>query len=316
MNVKTALVSGGAGFVGSYVVDKLIDNNIETKVLVSGFRSSKHPSIVNEKATIIKGNLLDYNSLLLATKDVDIVFHIGGIVSHYCVKYPELTIDVNIKGTWNLKQSCVDNNVKRIIYASSSFVYGNINKTLINETDSTNPKDLLGVTKLASEKILQSTHPHKIDYTILRLFNVYGGRQYPDEFYTSVLSTWIRKALKEEPLEIHDNGTQSLDFTYVEDFADAFILSMNENAKNMIFNVGSGESISMNSLAKLVNKLTHNKKVPYYNTNHPMFLRSIQSDIKKIQFMLGWKPKTMIEDGLIKTINEIKEREFKEKIKT
>ena len=302
------LVTGGAGFIGSYVVDKLIDSGIETKVLVSGFRSNNHPSIVNENATIVKGNLLDYNSLLSATKDVDIIFHIGGIVSHYCVKYPELTIDVNIKGTWNLREACIYNNVKRIIYASSSFVYGDVNENPINENDVTNPKDLLGVTKLSSEKILQSIYPHKIDYTILRLFNVYGGRQYPDELYTSVLSTWIRKAINGESLEIHDNGTQSLDFTYVEDFADAFMLSMNEKTKNEIFNVGSGKSISMNELAKLVNKLTNNGNQIYYNTNHPRFLNHIQADISKINSILGWKPKNGIKEGLIKTIKEIKEK--------
>lgn len=300
------LVTGGAGFIGSYVVDKLINNNIETRVLVSGFRSNNHPSIINKKAIIIKGNVLDYDSLLLATKDVDVVFHIGGIVSHYCVKYPELAIDVNIKGTWNLKEACVANNVKRIIYASSSFVYGDINSNPINEKDITNPKDLLGVTKLSGEKIIQSIHPHKIDYTILRLFNVYGGRQYSDEFYTSVLSTWIRKALNGESIEIHDTGTQSLDFTYVEDFADAFVLSMNETAKNEIFNIGSGTSISMNELSKLVNKLTNNKKEPYYNINHPMFLRNIKANIDKIESVLGWKPKTGIEEGLVKTIWEMR----------
>ena len=306
MNIKSVLVTGGAGFIGSYVVDKLISNNIETKVLVSGFRSNNHLSIVNKKSTIIKGNLLDYNSLLNATKDVDVVFHIGGIVSHYCVKYPDLTIDTNIKGTWNLKEAAQVNNIKRIIYASSSFVYGDTNETLINENTPTNPKDLLGVTKLASEKILQSTYPHKIDYTILRLFNVYGARQYPDEFYTSVLSKWIRKAINNESLEIHDTGEQSLDFTYVEDFADAFILSMKDIAKNEIFNVASGKSISMNELSKLVNKLTNNKTLPHYNKNHPMFLKNIQADIRKINILLGWKPKFSIEDGLIKTIKEIK----------
>ncbi len=300
-----ALVTGGAGFIGSHVVNKLIENNIETKVLVSGFRSNNHPSIVNEKATIIKGNLIDYESLLIATENIDMVFHLGGIFSHYCEKYPELTIDVNIKGTWNLKKACVINGVKRIIYASSSFVYGDTDKTYISENDPINPKDLLGVTKISSEKILQSTYPYKIDYIILRLFNVYGTNQYPDHLYTSVLSTWIRKALNGNSLEIHDNGTQSLDFVNADDVADAFVLSMNEQVKNEIFNVGRGISISMNELAKLVNKITKNEKPPFYNSNHPMFLKNVQANIKKIEYVLGWKPKIGIEEGLIKIIGEI-----------
>ncbi len=296
-----ALVTGGAGFIGSHVVDRLIENNVETSILVSGFRSLKHPSIVNENATIIKGDLQG-DSLVDATKDVDVVFHLGGVFSHYVDKYPELAIDVNIKGTWKLKKACVINGVKRIIYASSSFVYGDTNKISINENDPTNPKDLLGITKISSEKILQSTYPDKIEYTILRLFNVYGTNQYPDALYTSVLSTWIRKALKGDQLEIHDNGTQSLDFTNVEDVADAYILAMNEKARNEIFNVGSGTSISMNELAKLVNKITKNEKQPYYNTNHPMFLKNVKADINKIESVLGWKPKIGMEEGLKKTV--------------
>lgn len=298
-----ALVTGGAGFIGSHVVDRLIENNVETSVLVSGLRSLKHPSIVNENATIIKGDLQGYESLVDATKNVDVVFHLGGVFSHYVDKYPELAMDVNIKGTWNLKKACVLNGVKRIIYASSSFVYGDINKIPINETDPTNPKDLLGITKISSEKILQSTYPDKIEYTILRLFNVYGNNQYPDDLYTSVLSTWIMRALDGKSLVIHDDGTQSLDFTFVGDVADAFISAMDERAKNQVFNVGSGTSTSMNELAELVNELTGNEAPSFFNPGHPMFLKHVQADIMKIKSVLGWSPRVGMEEGLMKTVN-------------
>jgi len=302
-----ALVTGGAGFIGSHLVNQLILNNIETDVLVSGFRSDKHPSTINKNANIVNGNLLDYNSLLKVTKDVDVVFHLGSVMSHYCEKYPELTIDTNIKGTWNLKKSCVHNNVNRIIFTSSSFVYGDNEKIEpIHENYPTNPKDLLGVTKLSAEKILQSTHPYKIDYTILRLFNVYGENQYPDDLYTSVLSTWIKKALEKKSLEIHDDGTQELDFIYVEDVAKAFMtVLMNEKSKNEIFNVGSGISISMNNLAILVNMFTENVSKSLYNKNHPMFLKCIRADISKIK-SIGWIPTTKLEKGLDKMIESMR----------
>lgn len=305
-NVR-ALVTGGAGFIGSHVVDRLIDINVETRVLVSGFRSLKHSVIINKNATIIKGDLRDYNMLVDATKDIDVVFHLGGVFSHYVEKYPELAIDVNIKGILNLKKACVLNGVKRIIFASSSFVYGEPSRTPMDEDGTTtNPKDLLGITKLAGEKILQASHPDQIDYTILRLFNVYGPRQYPDELYTSVLSTWIKRALDGKPLEIHDDGTQSLDFIYVGDVADAFILAMDERAKNQIFNVGSGIAISMNHLAMLVNDLTGNESPPFYNRSHPMFLKHVQADINKIKSTLSWYPKVDLGEGLRKTIEAVK----------
>lgn len=303
-----ALVTGGAGFVGSHIVDSLINNNVETRVLVSGFRSRKHPSILNKRASVINGDLMSYDTLVAATKDVDIVFHFGGVFSHYVDKYPELAVDVNIKGMLNLKKACVSNGVDRIIFASSSLVYGDPVKTPVDEDYATNPKDLLGITKLTGEKILQATYPDKINYTILRPFNVYGPRQYPDELYTSVISTWIKRALDGKPLMIHDDGTQALDFIYIKDVAEAFILAMDERAENQIFNVGSGTVISMNELAELVNELTGNEASSYYNPNHPMFLKHVQADITKIKSILGWSPKVSLEEGLQNTVNFFKER--------
>lgn len=204
---------------------------------------------------------------------------------------------------WDIKNACVSNEVKRIIFASSSFVYGDTRKTQVDENFPTNPKDLLGITKLSGEKILQASYPNNINYTIFRLFNVYGPRQYPDDLYTSVVSTWIKRALDGEQLEIHDNGTQSLDFIYVEDVADAFILAIDDSAKNEIFNVGSGTAISMNELAMMVNKFTGNESPSFYNTAHPMFLKHVRANIKKIKSVLNWTPNVSIEKGLLKTID-------------
>lgn len=302
------LVTGGAGFIGSHIVDRLIDKGIETSVLVSGFRSDKHPSIINERARIVKGDLREYNTLLEATKGADVVFHLGGVFSHYCDFNPELAIDVNIKGMLNLKNACVANQVKRIIFASSSFVYGQPASNQVDEWSSLNPKDLLGITKLTGEKILQATHPNTISYTILRLFNVYGPRQYPDKYYTSVISTWIKLALQGKSLEIHDNGTQSLDFVFVEDVADAFIASLNPFAENQIFNVASGQAISMNELAAMINLLCENKSPSIYNRHHLMFLKYVRADISMIRDVLRWTPKRCIEEGLKRTIEFFKDQ--------
>jgi len=301
-----ALVTGGAGFIGSHVVDRLIKSNVETYILVSGFRSTKHPSIVNPEARVIKGDLRNYNDLEAATKNKDVVFHLGGVFSHYFEAYPDLTIDVNISGTWNLKKACITNKVNRIIFASSSLVYGEPSRVPIDEEHPLNPKDLLGITKLASEKILQASYPYKIDYTILRLFNVYGPRQYPDELYSSVFSTWIKQALQGKSLEIHDKGKQRLDFVYVEDVADSFIASLRVPALNQIFNVGSGISITLNTLAHSINIVTRNYVKPHYNLGHPAFLKWVQADIRKITSCLQWQPSTSLVCGLEKTVNFFK----------
>jgi len=302
------LVTGGGGYIGSHVVDMLIDQGLETYVLASGFRSKNHPSIVNRKANVVQGDLRDYSTLEKATKNIDLVFHFAAVLSHYCDNDPELTIDINIKGTWNLKKACVQNRVERILFASSSFVYGEPETIPVDEDHPTNPKDILGITKLAAEKILQSTRPSSIKYTILRLFNVYGPRQYTDQLYTSVISTWVAKALRKESLEIHADGKQSLDFVYVEDVAQAFIDCMYKTAENQIFNVGSGTTTSMNRLAELINKIVDNTEPSHYNAKHPAYLKHVQADTQKIENQVDWHPKVKLTEGLEKTAQFFKER--------
>jgi len=301
------LVTGGAGFIGSHVVDKLIKKGYETYVLVSGYRSNKHPNIIHEEANVVKGDLRDSSDMRRATRNMYQVLHLGGVLSHYCEDFPEQTIDINVKGTWNLKKACFHNNVNRIMFASSCFVYGEQDpisikhEHLIEEIDSTDPKGLYGATKLAAEKILQTTHPFSVPYTILRLFNVYGPRQYVDPRYTSVISTWIIRALKKMPLEIHGDGTQKLDFVYVKDVVEAFVKCMDQT-ENTIFNVGSEIAISMNDLANLINRLTYNPAKSYHNQEHPAYLPYMRAYIDNFTESTGWTPQTSLEDGLKETI--------------
>jgi UDP-glucose 4-epimerase len=298
------LVTGGAGFIGSHVVDTLISQNVETYVLVSGTRSSKHPNLVNKDAKLVQGDLQLYSQLKRATEGMDYVCHLGGVLSHYVDAYPNVAIKINIQGTWNLKRACWENGVERIVYGSTSFVYGDHWQQAIVESCPPRPKELYGVTKLAAEHILQTMYPEKVPYTILRLFNVYGPRQYPSPGYSSVLTAWIPKALNKESLEIHDDGTQRLDFVYVKDVARAFSLAIHKpEAENHVFNVGSGISISMNQLARMLNRLAENPTHVHYNREHPAYLKHVQADNTYILERLGWKPMISLEKGLVETIN-------------
>jgi len=301
------LCTGGAGFLGSHIVDLLIEKGIETYVLKSGFRSGKHPNLVNKKATIIEGNLLDPFDLERATKNMDMVFHCGAVLSHYADLLPELAFDVNVKGTWNLKNACKQNNVKRIIYASTSFVYGDPTTVPVNENSPLNPKGNFEVGKLAAEKILQAVYPCQVPYTILRLFNMYGPRSYPDGVYSQATTTFILAALKGLSIEVHADGKQELDFVYVKDAARAFIDCMSEKAENKIFNVGSGTSTSINNLAMSINLLTNNKAGIHYNTAHPPYLKTVRADITSIKEHVGWTPKTDWVRGLKETVESFKE---------
>jgi len=300
-------VVGGAGFIGSHIVDLLIEKGIETYVLKSGFRSGKHPNLVNKEATIIEGNLLSPSDLERTTKNMDVVFHCAAVLSHYADAYPELAFDVNVKGTWNLKNACKQNNVKRIIYASTSFVYGDPTTVPVNENSSLNPKGNFEVGKLAAEKILQAAHPFQVPYTILRLFNMYGPRSYPDKLYSQAVTTFTLAALKKQSLEIHADGKQELDFVYVKDVARAFLDCTRDKAENKIVNVGSGKSVSINKLASNINQLANNPTKTHYNSAHPAYLKNVRADITSIKECVGWMPRFNLTEGLKETIEFFKE---------
>ena len=297
-----AFISGGGGFIGSHITDLLISKGVETHVLVSGFRTKKHPNLIHKDAIIEKGNLLNPSDLESATKGMDVVFHLGAVASHYCDTTPELAFDVNIKGTWNLKKTCKHNKVKRILFASTSFVYGDPKTVPVNENAPLEPKGNYEVTKLAGEKILQASHPFQVPYTILRLFNVYGPRSYPDRLYSQAVTTFILAALQRKSLEIHADGKQELDFIYVKDAAMAFWDCTRDIAENKIFNVGSEKSVSINELSSTINQLTKNPTKIHYNPAHPAYLQNVRADTTSIRECIGWNPRFNLTEGLEKTI--------------
>lgn len=297
------LVTGGAGFLGSHIVDSLIENGVETYVLKSGFRSGKHPIFLHKDANVLHGDLLDPWDLHRATKGMGMVFHCGAVLSHYAEKYPELAFDVNVKGTWNLKKACHENRVGRIIFASTSFVYGDPETVPVREDAPLKPKGNFEVGKMAAEKILQATFPFQVPYTILRLFNIYGPRSIPDGIYSQAITTFIINALKGESIQVHMDGKQELDFVYVKDVAEAFCECIHEIAENQIFNVGSGISTPVIELAKHINGITGNKAEIRFDTSHPAYLHNVRADIKHIKDVVGWTPETDLILGLTQTVD-------------
>jgi UDP-glucose 4-epimerase len=235
------------------------------------------------------------------------VFHCAAVLSHHADAYPELAFDVNVKGTWNLKKACKQNNVKRIIYASTSFVYGDPIEVPINEKAPLKPKGIFEVGKMAAENILQAVYPCQVPYTILRLFNMYGPRSYPDGLYSQATTTFILTALQGKSIEVHADGKQELDFVYVKDAAKAFTFCFDSRAENRVFNVGSGKSTSINQLATTINELTKNPAGIHYNTAHPAYLKTVRADISSIKEAVGWTPTTDMKDGLRETVEFFKE---------
>ena len=308
---ETALVTGGAGFIGSHLVEELVKQGYNVKVLdslVKGKKSSIQYLIDQGKAEFIEGDIRNRDSVDKAMKNVDYVFHTAGIHIARSMESPDECIEVNIKGSYNIFKSACDNNVKRIIFSSSSSVYGDPDKLPMSEDSEIKPTEPYGASKWMCEKLLEYLgKKHGIEYNMLRYFNVYGSRQASHAYYTTVIIAFIKRILNNEAPIIDGKGDQSMDFTHFSDVVNANILSMKSNAKNEVFNVGTGISTSVAELAEILRKAINSDVKPIFRDREVVCTKR-QADTKKAEKLLGFKAKINVEDGLRQVAQEIKEK--------
>ncbi|RLE72980.1 MAG: hypothetical protein DRJ45_00940, partial [Thermoprotei archaeon] len=228
----------------------------------------------------------------------DIVIHLAALIDvRESVLNPNLYHDINVNGTLNILDSCIKNHVSKIIFTSSAAVYGNPMYLPIDEKHPLNPLSPYGASKAASELYISAYHySYNIDAVIFRLFNVYGYGQ--SSKYAGVIKIFMENALKNRPLEIFGDGFQTRDFIYVEDVIDAIVKSMKMDIDFNIFNIGSGKSLSINSLAKIFSKILDRELKIIHSKPRKGDIRHSYANIDKAKKILGWVPKTSIEDGL------------------
>lgn len=254
MDWKRALVTGGAGFIGSHIVKKIIELEKEVTVLDNLSVGAEENLPLNVKnVKFIQGDIRDKKILQESMKDCDVVFHNAAFVS-IRGSFTEVRKDLenNCLGTLNVLEAAVDNNVKKLIFASSMAVYGETKSLPAKETDTVNPMSPYGLSKLRGEmycRIFEERYGLK---TIsLRYFNTYGIGQ-TESSYVGVITTFINQVLKNEPLTIFGDGKQTRDFVWVEDVAKANMLAADLNISNKIFNVASGVETSINQIADML----------------------------------------------------------------
>lgn len=304
MRYKRALVTGGAGFIGSHIVDRLVDMGIDTVVmddLSMGRREN-----VSKKAKFIKGDVLSESDIDKAIKGVDIVFHNAAKVS-IRNSFRELDTDanINVMGTLNVLKSMAKNKVKKIVYASSMAVYGK-NTIPIKEDGVLEPISPYGVGKLASEKYcLLMAKENNFDAIILRYFNTYGPRQTFTP-YVGVITIFIKRLLEKKPPVIFGDGSQTRDFIYVGDVAEANILAMSGHIKSGIFNVGTGRGNTVCGIAKLLIDKINSKIKMEFGPKVPGEPADSVADTKKARMDLGFLSRYTIEDKIDETIESIK----------
>lgn len=303
MKNKKILITGGLGFIGSHITNKLLDNN--EIVVVDNQSTGKISNLNNPEhinLTLINQDLkkLDFNNVL---KDVDYVFHLAAMLSvPLSVKDPLRCNSENVENTVKLLNACVKNNVKKIIFSSSSAVYGDNSNLPLKETEILLPSSPYAASKACCEMYLKSFHEsYGFDYVSLRYFNVFGPKQDKNSPYAAVIPNFINKILMNEQPEIYGDGEQTRDFVYVDDVANANIKACVSNF-NGIVNVASGNSISINYLYDLVKKTLGTDIEAKYLDERPGDIKHSQADIsclKKINYKID---ASKLEEQLTETI--------------
>jgi len=301
-----AAVTGGAGFVGSHLVDRLLAEGFEVRViddLSGGCLENLSGAFGREGFSFVKGDIRNLNLVKKLLKGVDVVFHEAAFISvALSVKDPLLTNDVNVSGTLNLLKASVDANVKRFVYASSCAVYGEKSSPIVTEKDPADPISPYSVSKLAAETYVRTFYKvYGLKTTSLRCFNIYGPRQSFDvgNPYCGVVTIFLNRLQKNMPLTIYDDGKQTRDFAHVKDVVDAYLLAMNcDSAVGEVFNIGRGKSTSINELADTLGNIMHKKVKKEYADPRPGEIRHSRANIDKAKQILHFNPKVSLKKGL------------------
>ena len=301
-----ALVAGGSGFIGSHVVDKLIDKGVDVRVydmVMPNFRKD---------IEFFQGSLLDLDSLRMAINGIDVVFHLGAVADVKDVyQEPHYAEAINVRGTLNvLEASRLSGVIKRVIYGSTVWVYSEADEQKVDEkTPLHSPSHLYTATKLAGEYYCNTySELYNLDMTILRYGVPYGPRARDG----AVIPIFVRKALSGEPLTIAGDGSQFRKFVYVEDLAEGNVLALKQIAINKTYNLDGKEKITIKQIAENVQKILKEAKIEF-TPARPGDFSGKEVSSRHAKEELGWTPKTTFEEGLRRYIDWYKKREEKNK---
>lgn len=298
------LVTGGAGFIGSHTVDRLINEGFEVIVL-DNLRSGRLENIRHHVAggnfRFVRGDIRDANLVRNLVSKVDCIIHLAALVSvPESIKDPVLTSEVNVKGTLNLLKASADFGVKRFVFASSCAVYGDAETLPIKEDCPAKPKSPYGVSKMVAENYVQKyLEDFGLETVCLRYFNVYGPRQTCSD-YSGVITQFINCLERSLPLTVFGDGEQTRDFVNVNDVAEANLLALKcRHVDGEVFNIGTGLATSINQLAETLLEVTGKtqSKIVHSKAREGDIRHSV-ADISKAKEKMGYNPKAMLKDGL------------------
>ena len=308
------LVTGGAGNIGSFIVDQCLELGHEV-IVVDNFYNGKYRNI----SQYIADNRISLETIDIGSFEMvkyvfekykpDYVSHQASLMIMDSNKFPHKSIETNIQGTFNIIQACAEFGIKKLTYGSSASVYGNPDFIPVTENHPFNNQTLYGATKIAKEALMNSwAFSHNVPYIGFRYFNIYSERQGLGAFYTQVFQKWIHAINDGEQIIMYGDGEQTMDLVHSSDAARANILGLfNDEVKNEHFNVGSGNETSLKELLEMIEKLLEKKAKIKHIESDPHLVKRRCASIEKINKMLGYKPTVDVEEGTKRYINYLLE---------
>jgi len=297
------VVIGGAGFIGSHIVDQLRREPVREVVIVDNFVRGTRPNIAaalrDPRVTLVEGSITDRAMLKRVVAGADGVFLLAALWLYECVHEPRSAVEVNIDGTWNVIEAVREAGVKRIVYSSSASVYGDALAIPMTEDHPFNNRTMYGATKIAGEQFLRAVYEqHKLPYLGLRYMNVYGPRMdYKGTYVSVIMKVLDRIAAGQRPV-IFGDGSQAYDFVHVDDVARANVLSMESAAADKCLNIGFGVQTTINELVQVLLKLTGSSLTPEYKPNEQMFVTNRIGSTELAEQLIGFKATVPLIDGL------------------
>ena len=302
------LVTGGAGFIGSHIVDRLLDEGLKVRVLdnLSTGEKKNISQHQNKKSfQFIEGDIRNFDLAKKAVEGVDAVIHEAALVSvTRSVEDPLLSNQINVTGTVNLLKACVDAHVKRFVFASSCAVYGDTETLPNSEKLVTEPLSPYAADKLAAEIYAKVFHAvYGLETVSLRYFNVYGPRQKHGP-YSGVISIFINRLLENKPLTIIGDGTQTRDFVNVKDVVEANMHALSKrNAAGKTFNISTGKATTINMIAETIQKIMNKATLkPVHVKQRPADIMHSYGDITEARRKLEYEPRVQLEQGLCELV--------------
>ena len=303
LNNARIVVIGGAGFIGSHIVDQLLHEPVREIVIVDNFvrgtRSNIEPAMRDPRVKLVEGSITDRSMLRDVLAGADGVFLLAALWLFECVHEPRKALEVNVDGTWNVIEAAQAAGLKRLIYSSSASVYGDALSIPMTEDHPFNNRTMYGATKIAGEQFLRAVYEqHKLPYLGMRYMNVYGPRMDYKGTYVSVIMKVLDRIASGQRPVIFGDGSQAYDFIHVEDVARANVLAMKSDAADKNLNIGFGVQTTINELVQELLRLTGSTLQPEYKPNEQMFVTNRIGSTDLAKSLIGFAAKIPLVDGL------------------